>query len=105
MTKRFEFVALNRNFRVNTEVLAMWSKRTILYVCLFTSTALALAMAGRLAGQSSSTATEAPSYHDNQAQPSNAWALYKKLSLRKAKSNPSAYNVRGDPCRRSLCAL
>lgn len=44
----------------------MWSKRPILYVCLLTCAALALAMAGQLAGQSSSTATEAPSGYDNQ---------------------------------------
>jgi hypothetical protein len=105
MKQRFEFVVLNRNFRVKREVLAMWSKGPILDVYLFTSTELALAMAGQLAGQSSSPATEAPSDHDHQAQSSNAWALYKKLSLRQAQANPSTYNVRDDPCRRSLCAL
>jgi len=35
-------------------------------VCLLISTALGLALAGQLAGQSSSTATEAPSGYDNQ---------------------------------------
>ena len=44
----------------------MWSKRPIVYVCLLISTALGLALAGQLAGQSSSTATEAPSGYDNQ---------------------------------------
>ena len=105
MKQRFEFVVLIRNFRVNAEILAMWSKRPILYVCLFPSTALALDMAGQLAGQSSSTATEALSDHDNQTQLSKAWAHYKKLSLRQVQANPSAYNVRDNPCRRSLCAL
>jgi CxxC motif-containing protein (DUF1111 family) len=44
----------------------MWSKRPIVYVCLLISAALGLAMASQLAGQSSSTATEAPSGYDNQ---------------------------------------
>jgi hypothetical protein len=105
MKQRLEFVVLNRNFRVRREVLPMCSKGPILDVSLFTSLALALAMAGRLAGQSSRTATEAPSDYDNQAQRSTVWAHYKKLSLRQAQANPSSYNVRDDPCGRSLCAL
>jgi hypothetical protein len=105
MKQRLEFVVLNRNLRVKREVLAMWSKGPILDVCLFTSIAPALAMAGRLAGQSSSTATEAPSDQENQAQRSTVWTHNKKLSLRQAQANPSRYSVRDDPCRRSLCAL
>jgi CxxC motif-containing protein (DUF1111 family) len=44
----------------------MWSKKAILYVCLLTGLAIALAMAGQSSGQSSTTATEAPSGYDNQ---------------------------------------
>jgi hypothetical protein len=106
MNQRLKFVVLNRNFRVKREVLEIWSKGRILDVCLFTSIALALAMAGRLAGQTSSTATEAPSDHDKQAQRSTiGGAHYKKLLLRQAQANPSRYSVRDDPCRRSLCEL
>jgi hypothetical protein len=44
----------------------MWAKKAILYVCLLTGVAMALALAGQSSGQSSSTATEAPSGYDNQ---------------------------------------
>jgi hypothetical protein len=79
----------------------MWSKRPILCVCLLSSTALALAMAG----QSSSPATEAPSDQDNQPQPSKAWELCKKLSLKQVQANPIANNAQNGARRRSLCAL
>jgi len=38
----------------------------MVYVCVLTGAALALAMAGQLTGQSTSSATEAPSGYDNQ---------------------------------------
>src|SRR5229473_1743416 len=44
----------------------MWAKKAILYVCLLTGVAMALALAGQSSGQSSTTATEAPSGYDNQ---------------------------------------
>ena len=83
----------------------MWSKRVMLYVCLLAGLIIALAMASQSAGQNSSTASEASSGCDNQAQPSNAWALYKKLSLRGVQANPSVYNLRDVLYRRSRCAL
>ena len=83
----------------------MWSKLPILCVCQLTCTALALAMAGQSLGQSFNTITEAPSVHDNQTQPSNAWALYKKLSLSRVQASPSAYDIRDDLFRRAQCAL
>jgi hypothetical protein len=79
----------------------MWSKRPILQVSLRTSTALAPAMAG----QSSSTGTEAPSDHKNHPQRFNAWALCKKLSLKQVQANPTANNAQDGLFRRSLCAL
>jgi hypothetical protein len=79
----------------------MWSRRPILGVCLLPSTALAPAMAG----QSSSSATEAPSDQDNQPQPSKAWELCKKVSPKQVQANPSANNAQNSPRRRSLCAL
>ena len=45
-----------------------------------------------------------PSDHDNPIPPSNAWALYKKLCLRRVQANPSAYKLRDDPYRRPWCA-
>jgi len=83
----------------------MWSKRVMLYVCLLAGLIIALAMASQSAGQNSSTASEASSGCDNQAQPSNAWALYKKLSLRGVQANPSVYNLGDVLYRRSRCAL
>ncbi len=44
----------------------MWFKKSTLYVCLLTGSAMALAMAGKSSGQNTSTATEAPSGFDNQ---------------------------------------
>jgi CxxC motif-containing protein (DUF1111 family) len=44
----------------------MWFKKSTVYVCLLTSSAMALAMAGKSSGQNSSNATEAPSGYDNQ---------------------------------------
>jgi CxxC motif-containing protein (DUF1111 family) len=44
----------------------MWLKKSTLYVCLLTGSAVALAMAGKSSGQNSSNATEAPSGYDNQ---------------------------------------
>jgi CxxC motif-containing protein (DUF1111 family) len=44
----------------------MWLKKSTLYVCLLTGSAVALALAGNSSGQNSSTATEAPSGYDNQ---------------------------------------
>ncbi|HEV1993285.1 MAG TPA: di-heme oxidoredictase family protein [Candidatus Acidoferrum sp.] len=44
----------------------MWFKKSTVYVCLLTGSAMALAMAGKSSGQNSSTATEAPSGYDNQ---------------------------------------
>jgi len=79
----------------------MWSKRPILCVCLLSSTALALAMAG----QSYSPATKAPSDQDNQRQPCKAWELCKKLSLKQVQANPIANNAQNGAPRRSLCAL
>ncbi len=38
----------------------MWSKRATLYVCLLASAALALAMAGQMAGQNASTPSKPP---------------------------------------------
>jgi hypothetical protein len=83
----------------------MWSKRRILCVCPLTCTALALATAGQSLGQSFNKVTEAPSVHNNQTQPSSAWALCKKLSLTRVQANPSAYDIRDDLFRRSQCAL
>ena len=83
----------------------MWSKKVTLHVCLLAGLTIVLAMAGQSAGQNSSTATEASSDCDNQSQPSNAWALYKKLSLSRVQANPSAYNIRDVLYRRSRCAL
>jgi hypothetical protein len=77
----------------------------MLYVYSLISAALAPAMAGQLADQNSGIATEAPSHHDNQARPSNAWALHQKLFLRHVQVDPSAYKVQNNPRRRSLCAL
>lgn len=83
----------------------MWSKGLILYVCPLTGTALALAMAGQSSREKSNLATEAPSNHDSQTKPSNAWAVYKKLPLRQAQANPDAYIVQVDPCGRFACAF
>jgi hypothetical protein len=83
----------------------MWLEKVTLHVCLLVGLTIALAMASQSAGQNSSTATEAPSGYDNQTQPSNAWALYKKLSLRRVQGNPSAYRIQDDLFRRSQCAL
>jgi CxxC motif-containing protein (DUF1111 family) len=44
----------------------MWFKKTIVYVCVLTGSALALAMTGQSTGQNSSNATEAPAGFDNQ---------------------------------------
>ena len=44
----------------------MWLRKSTLYVCLLTGSAMALAMAGKSSGQNSSNATEAPSGYDNQ---------------------------------------
>jgi hypothetical protein len=83
----------------------MWSKRVTLHGCLLAGLTVALATASQYAGQNSSTATEAPSGCDNQTQPSNAWTLYKKLSLSRVQANPSVYNIRDVLYRRSRCAL
>ncbi len=79
----------------------MWSKRPILCVCLLSSTALALAMAG----QSYGPGAKAPSDQDNQRQPCKAWELCKKLSLKQVQANPIANNAQNGAPRRSLCAL
>ncbi len=83
----------------------MWSKKVTLQGCLLAGLTMALGMASQSAGQNSSTATEASSGCDNQTQPSNAWALYKKLSLSRVQANPSVYNIRDVLYRRSRCAL
>jgi CxxC motif-containing protein (DUF1111 family) len=44
----------------------MWFRKSTVYVCLLTGSAMALAMAGQSSGQNPSTATEAPSGFDNQ---------------------------------------
>ena len=44
----------------------MCFKKSMLYVCLLTGAAMALAMAGNSSGQNSSIASEAPSGYDNQ---------------------------------------
>ena len=75
----------------------MWSKQPILCVCLLASTALAVA------GQSSSFATETPSDQDNQ--PSKAWELCKRLSLKRVQTNSTANNAQNGHRRSSLCAL
>ena len=79
----------------------MWSRRRMLFVCLLISTALAPAMAG----QSSSSAIEAPSDRDNQPQPSKAWELCKRLSLKRVQTNSTANNAQNGHRRSSLCAL
>jgi hypothetical protein len=83
----------------------MRSKRPILYVCLLIITALALAMAGQLAGQSSSIATAVLLDHDGQTRPSNAQVPFNKLSQLEVHANPCARGIGGDPSRRPLCAL
>jgi hypothetical protein len=83
----------------------MCSKKTSVYVCPLSGLAMALAVASPSARQNIGRATEAPSDYDKQNETSNAWAFYKKLSLRQDSANPSAYNERGDPRRRSLCAV
>jgi len=80
------------------------SKRPLLCVCPLMSTSLGLAVAGSYAGQDLSTAAQALRTAII-TQPSNGRALYKKLSLRHVQANPNAYNVRGDPYRRSQCAV
>jgi hypothetical protein len=83
----------------------MRPEKSAVLVCLLAAVGLALDMAGPSEGQSSGTATEAPSDCGNNPQPSNAWVLYRKLSLRQISAIPSAYDVLDGPCRRFLCAL
>jgi len=46
-----------------------------------------------------------PADHDNQIQPSSAWALFQELSVRHVQANPISSNIRNDLFRRSTCAL
>jgi len=77
----------------------VWSKLPIFCVCLVSSTALAVA------GQSSSFATETPSDQDDQPQPSKAWELCKRRSLKHVQTNSTANNAQNGHRRSSLCAL
>ena len=77
----------------------MWSKLPILCVCQLSSTALAVA------GQSSTFTTETPSDQDDQPQPSKAWELCKRLSLKRVQTNSTANNAQNGHRRSSLCAL
>lgn len=80
----------------------MFEKNRV-YPCLLTGLEMALAMAGPSASQSSRTAIEATSHHENQ--PSKGWTLRKKLSHRRVHADPGVYHVPDDPHRRSLCAF
>jgi hypothetical protein len=97
----------SNNFQsiLDLEEYGMWSKKMTVYVCLLVQLAMALAMACPSVGKNSSAITEAPSDHDNHPRPSNSWALSKKLSLRQVQANPSAFNVKDSPRRRSPCSL
>jgi len=79
----------------------MWSKRPILCVCLLSSTALALAMAG----QSYSPATKAPFGPGQSTSTVQGLGTLQKALTEQVQANPIANNAQNGAPRRSLCAL
>jgi hypothetical protein len=81
----------------------MGSKRTLVDVLLFPVLMVPLAITTTCSGQTSRTATNAPSGHGDYAQTSND-CLCNKLSPRQI-HNPSAHSVPNHSFTRSPCVL
>lgn len=83
----------------------MQSKKATLHVCLLNGLAMVIEIPEPSSGQDTSTATEAPRTTIVKSNRPTLGLFRRKLSLRHVQAHPSAYNVRYEPYRRSVCEL